>query len=214
MERNDPCICKFEESESIRCFGGFFFANRESGCGRDFGIHLPDECVALVLEDPDLLDAAEGGEGLLEELLAQPDRDPAAVNGAVGRTRLVVHLVKGQGFGVGCNSEKNRVLNFGPCPFSRFRGAEFLRRLTYADSRYVRTRFVVFYSVYDTAHDFYTMSGTELLRSYVMPRRGASSGRRGQKSGVEKSKSTAKNNGGKGERNVRTNTYTTQVTLG
>ena len=57
---------------------------------------LPDEGVALVLEDPDLLDGAEVSKGLLEELFAEPVRDPPAVDGAVRGRALVVHLVKAQ----------------------------------------------------------------------------------------------------------------------
>ena len=116
---------QFLRSNTIR--GAFFAALNISSKPRKvlwprFG-NLPDERVALVLEDPDLLDAPEGGEGLLQQLLAQADRDPAAVDGAVGRTRLVVHLVKGQGFRVGCREKRKAVLNFCARPFSRFSGA-------------------------------------------------------------------------------------------
>ena len=69
---------------------------------------LPDECIALVLEDPDLLDGSEVGEGLLEELLGEARDDAAAVHRAVGRTRLVVHLVERQGLRVGCNKRNQK----------------------------------------------------------------------------------------------------------
>ena len=68
----------------------------------------PDECVPLVLEDPDLLDGPEVCEGLLEELLGEARDDAAAVHRAVGRRGLVVHLVERQGLRVGCKEMDQR----------------------------------------------------------------------------------------------------------
>ncbi len=64
--------------------------------------YVPDEGVALVLEDPDLLDGAEVSKGLLEELLTEAVGDAPAVDRAVGRRALVVHLVKAQRLRVHC----------------------------------------------------------------------------------------------------------------
>ena len=66
---------------------------------------LPNECISLVLEYPNFLDGSEGGEGLLEELFREAGGDAAAVHRAVGRARLVVHLVEGQGLGVDWKKE-------------------------------------------------------------------------------------------------------------
>ena len=65
-------------------------------------VHVPDEGVALVLKDPDLLDGAEVSKGLLEELLAEPVGDAPAVHRAIGGGALVVHLVKAQRLRVHC----------------------------------------------------------------------------------------------------------------
>lgn len=56
----------------------------------------PDESITLVFKDSDLLDGAEGGEGLLYQVLAKPIGQTSTVDRAVGRTGLVVHLVKRQ----------------------------------------------------------------------------------------------------------------------
>lgn len=61
---------------------------------------LPNERISLILEDPDLLDSAEGLEGLLHQLLGETGGETAAVDRAVGWGALVVYLVEGQGFGV------------------------------------------------------------------------------------------------------------------
>ena len=62
---------------------------------------IPDKGVSLILEDPDLLNGPEACEGLLQQVLAQPVGDTAAVDGAVGGAALVVHLVEGERLGVG-----------------------------------------------------------------------------------------------------------------
>ena len=63
---------------------------------------IPDKGVSLILEDPDLLNGPEACEGLLQQVLAQPVGDAAAVDGAVGGAALVVDLVEGEWLGVGC----------------------------------------------------------------------------------------------------------------
>jgi hypothetical protein len=72
-------------------------------------IPVPDEGVALVLKDPDLLDGAEVSKGLLEELLTEAVGDAPAVHRAIGRRALVVHLVKAQRLRVHCRKRENRV---------------------------------------------------------------------------------------------------------
>ena len=64
-------------------------------------VNQPHEGVALVLEDSDLLNVSEVGESLLQEVLAQPVGDAAAVDGAVGGAALVVDLVEGERLGIG-----------------------------------------------------------------------------------------------------------------
>lgn len=58
--------------------------------------HSPNECVALVLEHSDLLDGSEGLEGLLHEVLREAVGQAAAVDRAVGGTRLVVDFVESE----------------------------------------------------------------------------------------------------------------------
>ena len=55
---------------------------------------LPDKCISLVLEDPDLLDCSEACECLLKEFLSETIGDASAVDGAVGGGALVVHFIK------------------------------------------------------------------------------------------------------------------------
>lgn len=64
-------------------------------------VNSPHEGVALVLEDSDLLNVSEVGKSLLQEVLAEPVGDPAAVDGAVGGAALVVDLVEGERLGIG-----------------------------------------------------------------------------------------------------------------
>ena len=67
---------------------------------------LPDKCVALVLEDSDLLNGTEVCEGFLEQFFRESVGDAAAVDGAVGGARLVVDLVEGQRLRVGCKKKQ------------------------------------------------------------------------------------------------------------
>lgn len=68
----------------------------------------PNERVSLVLEYPDLLNATEVRERLLEELLGEPVGDPSTVDRAVGGAGLIVHFVKGQGFGIHWKKRKEK----------------------------------------------------------------------------------------------------------
>ena len=76
---------------------------------------IPDKGVSLILEDPDLLNGPEACEGLLQQVLAQPVGDAAAVDGAVGGAALVVDLVEGEWLGVGCkkgNDQREQTRSF------------------------------------------------------------------------------------------------------
>jgi len=66
------------------------------------GLDVPDKCISLVLKNPNFLDLAEGGEGLLHDFLAEAVGDAAAVDGAVRGTALIVNFVKRQWFTVCC----------------------------------------------------------------------------------------------------------------
>ena len=56
---------------------------------------LPDESVALVFKDANLLDLSVGCKYFLKSLFGGPLRQIAAVDGAVGRRRLAKHLFVG-----------------------------------------------------------------------------------------------------------------------
>lgn len=94
--------------------GGFFGrkpdggrAGVESGRGAGSGCHLPNECVAFVLEHSDFLDRSERRERLLQDLLGERAGEgavhAAAIDGAVRWATLVVHFVESQGLSVHCS---------------------------------------------------------------------------------------------------------------
>ena len=79
-------------------------------------MYVPNEGVSFVLKYPDLLNGSEVRKGLLQEFLRQTVGDSAAVNRAISRTGLIIHLVEGQRFGIHCNETTQR--NIKNCPFS------------------------------------------------------------------------------------------------
>jgi len=72
---------------------------------------LPDECVTLVFKHPYLLDVAERSERLLHQFVCESAGQSAAVHGAIGRARLVVHFVERQWFGVCWNETDDIVIS-------------------------------------------------------------------------------------------------------
>lgn len=88
---------------------------RETSSSQSLPFYSPHKSVSLVLEDANLLDGAERGERLLQDLLAQSTgqgaTDASAVHGTVGRTALVVDLVEGERLGVHCNEKQSDILS-------------------------------------------------------------------------------------------------------
>lgn len=68
--------------------------------------YSPDECVALVLENSDLLDVTERWEGFLHEFLSEAVGETPAVDRAVGGAWLVVHLIESEWLRVHCTDNK------------------------------------------------------------------------------------------------------------
>lgn len=79
----------------------------ESGREAGSGCHLPNECIAFVLEHSDFLDRSERRERLLQDLLGertgQGAINAAAIDGAIRWAALVVHFVESQGLSVHCS---------------------------------------------------------------------------------------------------------------